>query len=115
MNSIVIAELGEKEKAENVKYWFDLTGDSAFTGSSPETLNANAAWYLTTVDAPSTNIPSMIAANDYDDTLKRIAVQITGGTTGTSYYVKGKLTVSSGRIYVVVGKVKIVDKGVQVI
>lgn len=115
-NKVKISDLGEKEQAERLKFWFDLTGDSAFVGTGAETIDENAAWYVTTTDARSVNIPSLVAAYDYDNTNKKIAVELAvGGTVGTSYYVKGLLIVASDRRYVVVGRFTVVQKGATVI
>jgi len=114
-NIIEIKDLGEKHPSEIIKFWFDLTGNTAFQGSSAETIDENATWRVVTTSDTSTDLSSsMVNTSDYDNTLKRIAVEIQAGTDGISYYVIGLLQVASDRKYVVAGKLLVTDHGIDV-
>lgn len=116
-NVIVAIPLGKQHPNEIVKYTFELSNVSAFTGTNPETLTASASWkVVTTSDTDSDLSATMVHATDYSNTTnqKSVSVEIKNGTDGTSYYVVGLLTVSSGRKYFVAGKLTFTDIGIDI-
>lgn len=117
-NVIQRKDLGEIHPAERVKFWFDLKGYSAFDPSNPdgaETLTAGPSWKCVTTADTSTDLGgTIVQSTDYDDATKRVAVEVASMTDGNTYYLIGLLTVSSSRKYIVVGKVKCTDHGINV-
>ena len=114
-NVIIRENLGEQHPSEVVQYTFDLKQNSAFVGTSAETLDENAVWRVVKSDALTTDLSStMVNASAYNNTLKTISVEIQAGVDGSTYYVAGLVTVASDRKYIVIGKLKFENKLISV-
>lgn len=104
-----LVELEEKDADEIIPYAFNLKKYTAFSGTGAEVI-ASVAWAvaLSTDDAASyTDIPSMRYASSYSNTTKVVQCDIQGGTEGKAYILRGVVTCSSGRKYLVAGKFKV--------
>ena len=110
--SLSIVQLEDKHPSEKVEYEFELSKISAF-GKNADTLDQNATWYIYDVDDTATNLAStMVYAYDYSAAKDIIKCTVQGGTTGKSYYLVGKPTISAtGRVYIVIGKFKVRNMG----
>lgn len=114
-NVIRREDLGEQHPSEVVQYTFDLRHNSAFVGTSAETLDENATWRVVDSTDLTTSLHStMVAASAYDNTAKTISVTLQSGTNGRTYYVAGLVQVASDRKYMVLGKVRFDNKDMSV-
>ncbi len=110
---MAVFTLPPKHPEEIISYTFNLLPDK---GLAAETLTQAATYYVFDSSAAITDAnnlaSSMIYATAYDNTNKTITADVQDGEDGKTYFLVAKLTVSSARIYVKIGRFRVEDDSI---